>query len=103
LGRLPSSRRVAQFSVLFLGLALSLRSYFVRELLACWLLLGLFLFSLTLVAMLTLLAVRVGLVLLHWASTARLRAPTIALTPVEISSKMISVGREPDLFSGNDW
>jgi hypothetical protein len=94
---------VRQLSVLFLGLALSLRSYYVRELLVCWLFLSLMFVSLTLLILVGLLAARAGNLVFLWASTAWLGTSTIALSPAELPAKVIPVGGKKNPFSTDQW
>jgi VIT1/CCC1 family predicted Fe2+/Mn2+ transporter len=85
-------RRVSQFAGLFLGLGLILRSYYMRELLACWLFFSLVLVSLALMILGVVLACYAGKYLIHWATRAVRVVPTVALCPSELHVKKICAG-----------
>lgn len=103
LSQLRTIHQVSQCSILFLGLALSLRSYFVRELLVCWLLFSLVFMLLIILILVGWFAARAGNLIIIWASTARTRASILSLSPVRLPIKIASVGRKANRFSSDHW
>src|ERR1700694_1790120 len=82
LNQLREICRVAQFSGLLL--VISLYSYHVRELLACWLFFSLLFVLLALVILGGVLACYAGKYFIHWASTAARATPAVALGSGEL-------------------
>jgi hypothetical protein len=90
--QLRESHRVSQLSGFLLGL--SLYSYRVRELLACWLF---FVILFVVVALLILggvLAWYAGIYASHWARTTAPVTPVLALASVQAHLERISDARE---------
>jgi len=92
LRQLRESHRVLQFSWLLLGL--SLYSYRVRELLACWLFFILLFVVLALLILGGLLAWYAGIYAAHWARTTAPVTPVLALASAEVPLETISGPRE---------
>jgi hypothetical protein len=83
LSQLRASHRVSQFAGRFLGLGLILRSYYVRELLACWLFFSLVFGLLALIVFGSVLAFCMGERVVHWARTATQVTPIVDFRPGE--------------------
>jgi hypothetical protein len=92
LSQLRASHRVSQFAGMFLGLGLILRSYHVRELLACWLFFSFVFVLLALIVFGSVLACCAGKRLAHWARTAAQVTPIADFSPGELSVKTILDG-----------
>jgi hypothetical protein len=89
LSQLPASHRVSQFAGLLLGLGLILRSYYIRELLACWLFFSLVFGLLALIVFGSVLAFSAGERVVHWARTAAQVTPIVDFSPGELRVKTI--------------
>jgi hypothetical protein len=89
LSQLRASHRVSQFAGMFLGLGLILRSYYLRELLACWLFFSLVFGLLALIVFGSVLAFCVGERVVHWARTATQVTPIVHFSPGELRVKTI--------------
>lgn len=76
--------------ILGLVLALSLYSYYVQELLVCWLFFSLAFASLVLVILGAVVVWYAGNYIIHWASMAVRTSPTVVLGPPELHLKRIS-------------
>lgn len=83
-----ATHRVSQFAGLFLGLGLILRSYYMRELLVCWLCFSIAFVSLTLVILVVALVCYAGKYFANWASKAARVTPKVALGAPEIQLKI---------------
>ncbi len=81
------SHYVSQCSGLLLGLSLS--SYFIRELLVCWLFFSLLFVCVALLLLSGVLAVQAGEYLTVWARTLARMTPVLALVPVKPPLKNI--------------
>jgi hypothetical protein len=92
LSQLRASHRVSQFAGMFLGLGLILRSYHVRELLACWLFFSFVFVLLALIVFGSVFAFCAGKRLVHWARTAAQVTPIVDFSPGELSVKAILDG-----------
>ena len=86
------SHRVSQFSGLLVGLSLS--SYFIRELLVCWLFFCLLFVCVALLLLSGVLAVRAGEYLTVWARTLGRMTPVVALAHAALPVKSISDARK---------
>ena len=82
------SHRVSQFSGLLVGLSLS--SYFIRELLVCWLFFCLLFVCVALLLLSGVLAVQAGEYLTVWARTLAGMTPVVALAHTDLPLKNIS-------------
>jgi hypothetical protein len=80
---------VSQFASMFLGLGLILRSYYLRELLACWLFFSLVFGLLALIVVGSVLAFRAGKRVVHWTRTAAQVTPIVDFSPGELRVKTI--------------
>jgi len=89
LSQLRASHRVSQFAGMFLGLGLILRSYYLRELLACWLFFSLVFGLLALIVFGSVLAFCVGERVVHWARTATQVTPIVDFRPGKLRVKTI--------------
>lgn len=74
---------------MFLGLGLVLRSYYLRELLACWLFFGLVFGLLALIVLGSVLAFCAGKRVAHWGRTAAQATPIVDFSPGELRVKPI--------------
>ena len=83
---------MSQFSGLLLGL--SFYSYYVRELLVCWLLFCLIFVLLALVILSGVLAAHAGSEAIHWVSITFRTASLVALDSDEIQLDALSGGRK---------
>jgi hypothetical protein len=90
--QLRESHRLSQVSGLVLGL--SLYSYRVRELVACWLFFILLFVVLALLILGGVLAWYVGIYAAHWARTTTPVAPVLALASAEIHLEAIAGASE---------
>jgi hypothetical protein len=86
--QLRESHRVSQVSGLLLGL--SLYSYRVRELVACWLFFFLFFVVLALLILGGVLAYYAGIHVAHWARTTAPVAPVLALASAKVHLETIA-------------
>jgi len=84
---------VSPFSGLLLGL--SLYSYYVRELLVCWLFFSLLFVSLALVILGSVLTCYAGKYVTVWARTATGVTPVVAIGSGKLHLKNISNARKP--------
>jgi hypothetical protein len=89
LSQLRASHQVWQFAGMFLGLGLILRSYYIRELLACWLFFSLVFGLLALIVFGSVLALCAGKRVAHWARTAAQVTPIVVFSPGELRVKTI--------------
>jgi hypothetical protein len=89
--QLRESHRVSQFSGLLLGL--SLYSYRVRELVACWLFFIVLFVVLVLLILGGVLAWYTGIYAVHWARTTVPATPALALASAEVHLETISSAR----------
>ena len=90
--QLRESHRVSQFSGLLLGL--SLYSYRVRELAACWLFFIILFVVLALLILGAVLAWYAGIYASHWARTTTPATPVLALASAQVHLETISGVRE---------
>jgi hypothetical protein len=74
---------------MFLGLGLILRSYHMRELLACWLFFSLVFVLLALIVFGSVLAFCAGNRVIRWARTAARVTPLVDFSPGELRMKTI--------------
>jgi hypothetical protein len=86
------SHRVSQFSGLLLGL--SLYSYRVRELVACWLFFIILFVVLALLILGAVLAWYAGIYAAHWTRTTTPATPMLALAPAQVHVETISGARQ---------
>ena len=89
---LRESHYVSQFSGLLVGLSLS--SYFIRELLVCWLFFSLLFVCVALLLLSGVLAVQAGEYLTVWARTLAGMTPVVALAHTDVPLKNISDARK---------
>jgi hypothetical protein len=89
LSQLRATHRVSQLAGMFLGLELILRSYHMRELLACWLFFSFVFVLLALIAFGSVLVFCAGNRAIHWARTAARVTPLVDFSPGELSVKTI--------------
>jgi len=89
---LRGSHRVSQFSGLLLGL--SLYSYRVRELVACWLFFKILFAVLALLILGAVLAWYAWIYASHWARTTTPVAPVLVLATAEVPLETISGARD---------
>jgi len=89
LSQLQVTYRVSQFAGMFLGLGLILRSYHIRELLACWLFFSLVFVLLALIVFGISLAFCTGERVVHWARAAAQVTPIVDFIPGELRVKTI--------------
>jgi hypothetical protein len=89
---MKSARSLRAVVAVGLLLGLSRYSYYVWELLVCWLLFSLAFALLALVFLGGVLACYAGKVVIHWASTVARVTPAISLGPAELHLKAISGG-----------
>jgi hypothetical protein len=89
---LRESHRVSQLSGLLLGL--SMYSYRVRELAACWLFFILLFVVFALLILGGALAWYAGTSVVHWASTTAPVTPVLALASAEVHLETISGARD---------
>ena len=89
LSQLRATHRVSQLAGMFLGLGLILRSYCLRELLACWLFFSLVFVLLALIVFGSVLAFCAGRRVAHWARTATQATPIVDFGPGELRVKTI--------------
>jgi hypothetical protein len=87
--QLRKNHRVSQVSGLLLGL--SLYSYRVRELVACWLFFILLFVVLALLILAGALAWYAGTIAVHWARTTAPVTPVLALVSADLTPKTIAV------------
>jgi hypothetical protein len=80
---------VSEFAGMFLGLGLILRSYYIRELLACWLFFSFVFGLLALIVSGSILASCVGERVVHWARTTAQITPIVDFSPAELRVKTI--------------
>jgi len=86
------SHYVSQFSGFLVGLSLS--SYFIRELLVCWLFFSLLFVCVALLLLSGVLAVQAGEYLTVWARTLGRMTPVVALAHAALPVKNISDARK---------
>jgi hypothetical protein len=89
LNQLRAVHRVPQFASMFLGLGLILRSYYLRELLACWLFFSLVFGLLALIVFGSVLTFCAGKRVVHWTRTAAQVTPIVDFSPGELCVKTI--------------
>jgi hypothetical protein len=90
LSQLRASHQVWQFAGMFLGLGrILMRSYYIRELLACWLFFSLVFGLLALIVFGSVLALCAGKRIAHWARTAAQVRPIVDFSPGELRVKAI--------------
>lgn len=89
LSQLRATHRVSQLAGMFLGLGLILRSYHMRELLACWLFFSLVFVLLALIVFGSVLAFCAGNRVIRWARTAARVTPLVDFSPGELRMKTI--------------
>jgi hypothetical protein len=80
---------VAQFASVLLGLGLILHSYYLRELLACWLFFSLGFGLLALIVFGSALAFCAGKRVAYWGRTAAQVTPIVDFSPGELRVKTI--------------
>ena len=90
--RFRESHYVSQCSGLLVGLSLS--SYFIRELLVCWLFFSLLFVCVALLLLSGVLAVQAGEYLTVWARTLAGMTPVVALAHSDPPLKIISDARK---------
>lgn len=95
--QLRESHRVSQLSGSLLGL--SLYSYRVRELVACWLFFIILFVVLALLILGVVLAWYAGTYAVHWARTRAPVTPALALASAEVHLEAISDARDPSDLS----
>jgi hypothetical protein len=94
LSQLRATHWVSQFAGMLFGLGLILRSYYMRELLACWLFFGLWFVLLALIVLGGVLVCRAGRYVVHWAKTAARVTPLVEFGSGELHVKPILDGRK---------
>jgi hypothetical protein len=97
LSQSPATHRVSQFAGLFLGLGLILRSYYMRELLACWLFFILVLVSLALIILVVVFACYLGKYIVQWVHNTARETPVVGLvcdTPCLVTPKAVKLVSE---------
>lgn len=94
LSQLRATHRVSQFAGMFLGLGFILRSYYMRELLACWLFFSLVFVLLALIVLGNVLAFCAGKCVIHWARTRARVTPLVGFGSGELRVKAILDGRK---------
>jgi hypothetical protein len=89
LSQLRVTHRVSQLAGMFLGLGLILRSYYIRELLACWLFFSLAFVLLALIVFGSVLVFCAGDRVAHWARRAAQVTPIVDFSSGELRVKAI--------------
>jgi hypothetical protein len=74
---------------MFLGMGFILRSYYLRELLACWLFFSLVFGLLAVIIFGSVLAFCAGKRVVHWTRTAAQVTPIVDFSPAKLSVKTI--------------
>jgi uncharacterized protein YacL len=89
LSQLRAISRVSQVVGMLLGLGLILRSYYMRELLACWLFFSLVFVLLALIVFGIVLAFGAGDRVIHWTRMAARVTPLVDFSPRKLSVKTV--------------